>query len=138
MVIKRTTSMGLTIQRQRWLDDDLIRNRDYDKREEELNGKYFHPIRNCSECIFGLEAVEFLKRVLPEKYNNSSFELIYRATEVGSSPTDFHRECDDKGATLTLFLLENGDCIACFTSVSWSSFGGFKTDPSAMIINLSK
>ena len=65
--------MGARITRHRLFGDDLIENRNYEKREEELNGKYFHPIRNCSECIFGLEAVEFLKRVLPGKYNNSSY-----------------------------------------------------------------
>ena len=34
--------------------------------------------------------------------NNCKFKLIYRATRDGSYPKDFHRQCDDKGPTITL------------------------------------
>ena len=48
--------------------------------------------------------------------------------------------CDGKGPTFTLFKIqENGECIGGFTKAQWTSpeKEQFKTDPTAMLFNLS-
>ena len=53
---------------------------------------------------------------------------------------DFYSRCNSKGATITLFQIENGDCIGGFTEASWSSPSKvkFESDPSAVIFNLTQ
>jgi len=46
--------------------------------------------------------------------------LLYRATEYGETPKDFHRCCDDKGPTLV--VIKSGEYICGgYTSKSWQS-----------------
>jgi len=33
-----------------------------------------------------------------------NFKLIYRATENGFNPEDFHKKCDSKGPTIIIYL----------------------------------
>lgn len=48
--------------------------------------------------------------------------------------------CDKKGSTITLYQIENGDCIGGFTQAEWSSPANSETksDDSAMIFNLTR
>uniref|UniRef100_A0A0G4H9E9 TLDc domain-containing protein n=1 Tax=Chromera velia CCMP2878 TaxID=1169474 RepID=A0A0G4H9E9_9ALVE len=48
------------------------------------------------------------------------WRLLYRGTRDGMTASDFHRHCDNKGSTLSVFL--RGPFIfGGFSSVSWSS-----------------
>ena len=66
--------------------------------------------------------------------------LLFRASEDGWTPEDFHSRCDNKGATLSLFKIQDGDCIGGFTTAQWSSndddFGSNVSDSEAMLFNL--
>ena len=64
--------------------------------------------------------------------------LYYRGSTDGWMPENFHKNCDEKGATLTLLQIEDGDCIGCFTNESWSSIYQWKTDSGALLLNLSR
>ena len=58
-----------------------------------------------------------LKSWLPP---NATCSLLYRASTNGSTPTDFHRCCDNKGPTLV--LIKSGKYIfGGYTSQSWES-----------------
>jgi len=46
-------------------------------------------------------------------------ELVYRGSEHGWEFKDFHRCADHKGATITLFKIEDSDCIGGYTKQSW-------------------
>ena len=46
--------------------------------------------------------------------------MIYRATENGFNPEDFHKKCDNKGPTI-LITLYCGLIIGYYTDISWLS-----------------
>ncbi|CAF3604399.1 unnamed protein product [Rotaria sp. Silwood1] len=69
--------------------------------------------------------------------------LIYKGTENGFDSDDFHRYCDNRGATLTLiqarsrFYMKRHDSIfGGFTTIPWSSKHGFYLDPEAFLFLL--
>jgi hypothetical protein len=41
--------------------------------------------------------------------------LLYRGSDHGWKYIDFHSRCDNKGPTISLFKVEEGDCIGGFT-----------------------
>ena len=86
------------------------------------------------------------KIILPEEnkliYNMISTEkqieakFLYRASIDGDSSIDFHNKCDNKGATICFFKLNNGFRIGGFSSISWEKNGGSKKDENAFIFSL--
>ncbi len=48
-------------------------------------------------------------------------QLLYRASLHGWYYKDFHYYCDNRGATVTFFQIQNGDCVAGYTLESWNS-----------------
>ncbi len=66
--------------------------------------------------------------------------LLYRASVDGWSCEDFHKRCDEKGPTICLFQIENGDCVGGHTTAKWTSDdypGKFTEDKYSMLFNLS-
>ena len=63
--------------------------------------------------------------------------LLYSGSLHGWKAKDFHIRCDDKGPTINLFKIKDGDCIGGFTNASWSSDGEDFPDSGAMLFNLS-
>ena len=49
---------------------------------------------------------------------------------------DFHRHCDNMGATITLIRLKNGSCLGAITLQEFQNKGDWKIDPEAIIFNL--
>jgi hypothetical protein len=51
---------------------------------------------------------------------------------------DFHDRCDNKGATLNLFQIKDGDCIGGYTTQHWESteWVKLKGDSSAFLFNM--
>ena len=76
--------------------------------------------------------IEALHEWLPQ-YPSS--KLLYRASRDGWQATEFHQKCDGQGPTLTL-VRSGGYLFGGFTSVPWSSSGGYKPDPSAFLVSL--
>ena len=64
--------------------------------------------------------------------------LIYSGSAHGWLIKDFHERCDDKGPTISLFKIKNGDCIGGYTQVPWTSDGYDRGDSEAMLFNLSR
>jgi len=47
-------------------------------------------------------------------------ELIYKASRDGFSSDDFHKNCDEKGATLTVIKSKGKEQVfGGYTSISW-------------------
>ena len=68
-------------------------------------------------------------------------ELLYRLSENGDKYSTFHELCDNKGPTLTLFHVNDGNIVGIYTPLSWDSpfFGkGWKDDKETFIFNLNK
>ena len=67
-------------------------------------------------------------------------ELLYRASENGYNISTFHKLCDNKGPTLTLFHVNDGNLVGIYTPLSWDSpfFNYWKNDMDTFIFNLNK
>eukprot|EP00331_Platyophrya_macrostoma_P021377 CAMPEP_0176449050 /NCGR_PEP_ID=MMETSP0127-20121128/26208_1 /TAXON_ID=938130 /ORGANISM="Platyophrya macrostoma, Strain WH" /LENGTH=269 /DNA_ID=CAMNT_0017836237 /DNA_START=1 /DNA_END=810 /DNA_ORIENTATION=- len=50
-----------------------------------------------------------------------NFELLYRGSEHGYYPADFHKRCDNKGPTLVLFEATTGERFGGYAPESWVS-----------------
>jgi hypothetical protein len=67
--------------------------------------------------------------------------LLYSGHLHGWNYKDFHSRCDSKGRTVSLFQIEQGDCIGGYTSQHWESVeapGKWKADSSAFLFNLTR
>ena len=64
--------------------------------------------------------------------------LLYRGSIHGWYYKDFHDNCDNKGPTISLFQIKEGDCVGGFTKALWSTADEdeWKKDESAIIFNL--
>ena len=49
------------------------------------------------------------------------FTLIYKGSVHGYDAADFHKQCDNKGATITVILSEHGKVFGGYTSIPWAS-----------------
>ncbi len=74
-----------------------------------------------SNCNFGDSELEFFQRQMVGRL--FTLELLYRGSRDGWFAEDFHRRCDDRGPTLSLFKIKvprgfkkPGDCIGGFTT----------------------
>lgn len=72
--------------------------------------------------------------MLPE--DSTRLELLYRGSISGWEPENFHKKCDNKGRTVTIFKNWKGFLAAGYTSLSWTSEGGDKKDDSAFVCAL--
>jgi hypothetical protein len=64
--------------------------------------------------------------------------LLYSGHLHGWNNKDFHSRCDSKGRTVSLFQIEQGDCIGGYTSQCWESEWQWKADSSAFLFNLTR
>jgi hypothetical protein len=78
----------------------------------------------------------FLFKLLGNKPVTST--LLYSGHLHGWTYKDFHSRCDSKGRTVSLFQIEDGDCIGGCTSQCWGSpeWGKEKAESSAFLFNL--
>ena len=67
-----------------------------------------------SRCVSDDQQKQYLIMLLGNKRLVTT--LLYRASEHGWQGKDFHDRCDQKGATLSLFKVRDGDCIGGYTN----------------------
>ena len=65
-------------------------------------------------------------------------ELLYRLSENGDKYSTFHLLYDNKGPTLTLFHVKDGNIVGIYTPLSWYSSSGWNSDMETFIFNLNK
>ena len=63
-------------------------------------------------------------------------KLLYRLSRDGSEPGDFHRLCDNKGPTITLFRSNNNRKFGGYLSKNWESSGNWKTDNNVFLFSI--
>jgi hypothetical protein len=65
--------------------------------------------------------------------------LEYRGSDHGWANKDFHSRADHKNWTITLFKIQDGDCVGGFTTQSWHHRGSgiYIRDDNAFLFNLS-
>jgi hypothetical protein len=65
------------------------------------------------------------------------WRLLYRASEHNYNATQFHLQCDNKGATLTLVKATNGRFAAGYAGVSWDRLrDGMPSNPTGFIAQI--
>ena len=77
-----------------------------------------------------INSVNLIKNWIEETFNKKEikFELIFKMSENGTNSEDFHKYCDNKGPTLTLVKTTKNKIFGGFTSLNWSTEGGFLKD----------
>ncbi len=78
----------------------------------------------------------FLHKLLGKKAVKTT--LLYSGHLHGWYAKVFHDRCDNKGATLNLFQIKDGDCVGGYTTQHWESSKPrkWKADSSAFLFNL--
>jgi hypothetical protein len=66
---------------------------------------------------------------------NPVFTLLYKGTRDGFGANDFHRLCNNKGATLTIIKSENGSMFGGYLGSPWRSAISYLNDPSAFLFS---
>jgi hypothetical protein len=67
----------------------------------------------------------------------SLLSRIYKATVDGDKPADFHKACDNKGPTLSVYMTSEGTRFGGFIKLPWDQINTYKTnDAGAFIFSL--
>ena len=87
------------------------------EKEKEKEEEKYYKLENSS-IIKDKENVKMISNwIMPNK--KIKYTQIYKATRDGGTGQDFHRYCDNKGPTLTLFEATNGYIFGGYISISW-------------------
>ena len=65
-------------------------------------------------------------------------KLLYRLTRDGDKVSTFHNLCDNKGPTLTLFYVNDGNIGGIYTPLSWDTISRTKYYKETFMFNLNK
>ena len=109
----------------------------FDKKEKEKKENKL--IRNLNSQVIGEN----------EKYNmclknwinpnlKIKAELLYRLSRDGKEYQTFHNLCDNKGATLTIFRLIDGNILGGYTTKDWDNSQNWKQDQNAFLFSLTE
>ena len=107
-----------------------------EKKEKEKRNKQISNLN--SEIINENEKYKKLLKTWINPLKKIKAELLYRLSENGESYSTFHELCDNKGPTLTLFHVNDGNIVGIYTPLSWDSMSGWKNDNDTFIFNLNK
>ena len=96
------------------------------------------------ESVILKQSESGLKRWLANRINSKfnrvfkKIELIYQGSRDGFTASDFHRKCDYRGPTVSLFKSNEGHVFGGFTKVSWTSPTEemFRKDPDSFLFLL--
>ena len=65
-------------------------------------------------------------------------ELLYRASRDGEDYSTFHRLCDNKGPTVVLAKLTDGDILGSYTPLNWDTESNWVSDPNMFVFSLTE
>lgn len=80
--------------------------------------------QNClsdSSIITEISETNKILNWLNIKSNKLTFNLLYRASKDGDSQEAFHKNCDEKGASLLLIQTKNNKKFGAYTSIGWKN-----------------
>ncbi len=66
-----------------------------------------------SKCVTENQQKKYLRKLLGNK--RFVTYMLYRGSEHGWKYKDFHSRCDNKGPTISLFKIKDGDIIGGYT-----------------------
>ncbi len=74
-----------------------------------------------SKCVTTNEERRFLRKILGEK--TFVISLLYRGSEHGWYHKDFKEKTNDRGPSISLYRIRDGDCFGGFSNIKWSYDG---------------
>ena len=107
---------------------DLLWERDEKKKIANLNSKIIKDNEYYNKRL--KKWINPLKKI--------KAELLYRLSEHGDKFSTFHELCDNKGPTLTLFQVNDGNNVGIYTPLSWDTNSNYKKDMDTFIFNLNE
>ncbi len=88
-----------------------------------------------SQILSGNQPSELIK--LCEFSSKDKWRLLYRGSRDGFGAANFHSKCDSHANTLTILKAHGSSYIfGGFTSITWNSQKGHKSDPYAFLLSL--
>jgi hypothetical protein len=86
-------------------------------------GKYLQD----SELVINSSDRLFIRKFLESIYKQEvKMLLLFRASRDGWTPRDFHRLCNDQGATIIFMKTSKEKVCGGFTTIPWGDLGGYK------------
>ena len=98
---------------------------------KEKGNKIFYDI-NFSSILTSFDEKIYFQNLIECK----NLKLLYRLIRDGSEPSDFHRLCDNKGPTLTIFKSDNNRKFGSYLSKNWESQGEWKKDDNIFLFSV--
>ena len=89
-----------------------------------------------STIITSIIEEEKIKEWLASVGKTEQPKLLYRASRDGWAAADFHRMCDDKGATITVVKNSDGYIFGGYTDVAWGTNHSFKSSSVSFLYSL--
>ena len=106
----------------------------------EKETKVNYSFNKDSKIIMNDENKEKMIREWINPNKNIKFTLLFRKSRDGSNCSDFHRNCDNKGPTLTLIETDKGYKFGGYTPLDWEnpSSGKDKNDELTFLFSLNQ
>jgi len=87
--------------------------------------------------ILKAEDKKLLIEWLPKKERQYSWQLLFQASKAQFSAYTFHQKCDSKkGPTVVVVKTNTGHVFGGYTTIPWTSTGGYRVDAKAFIFKL--
>ena len=67
---------------------------------------------------------------------NFNSELLFSTSKNGFEPSEFHKQCDNKGPTITFIETTKGYIFGGYTELDWDTSSSFKTDESTFLFSI--
>ena len=116
--------------------------KDDEKEDEKINKKYKiekKKIIDMNSLIIDNDEEYYIN--LKNWINPNSdikFKLLYRLSRDGKGFQTFHNLCDNKGMTLSLFKLYDGNILGGYTTKDWDDSNSWKKDENAFVFSLTE
>ena len=96
--------------------------------QDNFNNYLKNIISYANNIVLFNSKIEFDENLIKSWLNNKNFiaELIFRKTENGSSPKDFHNKCDNQGITIIFIETSKGNKFGGYTELGWEGTGAKK------------
>ena len=86
--------------------------------------------------LINAKEMEILLKWIPKDKKKYKWKLLYSAAKDGATANIFHQKCDNKGVTVTLIKVTNGNICGGYTNIPWSTQSGYKNDSTAFLFLL--
>jgi hypothetical protein len=92
---------------------------------------------NDNSCNKFCSEIDFDQNLVKSWLNDRNFnsELLFRKSRDGSTPDDFHNNCDNKGITIIFIETKKGYKFGGYTELQWDKSGTHKKDKSTFIFS---